>query len=155
MSLHPVTLSSERFGRLSTLVLLGVVAIGPSLLLPEGHLLNSVGFLLAVILGATGDLEEEDEPEIAHIRDLYAQGDISLDEFERRAELVLDDEANRIREAVEEVGGIGPETSANVALAFRSEQELQRATVEDLQEVGEVGEQRAEDIASKLGGRST
>lgn len=80
----------------------------------------------------------------------YAEGEISLEELERRLEVLEDPEADRIRESVERVSGIGEATSWTIAERYRSLEELRRADVEDLEEISNVGEQRAKALKERL-----
>jgi ERCC4-type nuclease len=70
---------------------------------------------------------------------LYASGEISLHEFERCAELILDDEAERIRNDVEGVNGVAPETSASIALEFDSLEDVESGSREELEDVHGIG----------------
>lgn len=95
-------------------------------------------------LRADGDHADD---RIDDLREQYVTGDIDLDEYERRVGVYLDPEAERIRDLVEDVDGIGPETSLEVAVAFDGVDELREADREVLEDVPLVGEQRAAAIA--------
>jgi ribosomal protein S13 len=154
VSTHPLVLLGERFGRGGALTLLLVVGIAPVVLTPEGAVLGDVGLLVAVVIGATGYgglIEATGESEVEATQRLYAEGEITLDELNRRLDLLLDDEADRIRQAVEEVRGVGPETSAAIAYDFGTLQAVRMSTPERLQEVHGVGPSTAEAIAEHLG----
>lgn len=60
--------------------------------------------------------------------------------------MILDPEADAIREEVERISGIGEQTSWDIAAAFDSRQELRSATQQDLESIPNVGEQRAKNI---------
>jgi hypothetical protein len=142
----------EKRGRYIPLVVLGIVTLA----MPESWPVTVS--IMAVLLVETGadllDTVGGQRDELEQAKTLYAAGDITLAEFERRAELILDDEANRIRETVEEVGGIGPELSANIALAFDSLEDVEAADRETLQEVHGVGESTAVAVREYLRGSS-
>jgi hypothetical protein len=104
-----------------------------------------LGVVWAVILGL--DLVEQvvddngrdarDDPATA--RDAYVRGDIDEIELERRLELALDPRAEKIRETVEAVDGIGPATSASIAMHFEDIDDLRDAGHEDLEAIHGVG----------------
>jgi hypothetical protein len=118
VSTHPLVLLGERFGREGALGILVVVALAPSTVSTEASLLGEAGLFLAILIGATGYralIEATSESEVETAQRLYAEGEITLDELNRRLDLLLDDEADRIRQAVEEVRGVGPSTAEAVA----------------------------------------
>jgi ERCC4-type nuclease len=84
---------------------------------------------------------DPDTPE--GIRLAYERGEIDHAELERRLDVVMDPEADRIREAVERVSGIGEATSWNIAAEFDSLRELREADREEIQRVPNIGEERA------------
>jgi ERCC4-type nuclease len=77
------------------------------------------------------------------IRQQYERGAIDERELERRLDVAMDPEADRIREVAERVNGIGADTSWAVAAEFDSLQDLREASREELAEIPNVGEQRA------------
>jgi hypothetical protein len=93
----------------------------------------------------------EEEHDLAEARELYVSGEISLPEFERRAELAVDGEAGSIRQLVEEINGVGPDTSAEVALAFDDVEELREADASELMEIPGVGPWTASEIMDRAG----
>lgn len=155
-TLHPLAWIEERHDRGTALLVLVTSTALLVLVLPEGD--SGVVFALigAVALFATHDWGEAvGLDEVEREQRLYATGAITMEEFERRVELILDERANRIRAAVEEVGGIGPELSTNVALEFDSLEELEHTSAEDLADrVSGIGEAKAEAVVDYLGGRS-
>lgn len=129
-----------------------VLAAWVALFLPVESYALAFGALLAgaaVMAWVTRDDEPDGDLEAA--RRAYVEGEIPLSEFERRAELALDERAARVREVVEEVGGVGPSTSANIALAFDSVADLEAADREDLEAVHGVGPSTASAIRDHLG----
>lgn len=80
----------------------------------------------------------------------YKRGEISLAELERRVELAMDPEAERIREAVEPINGVGPATSASIAEHFRSLEHLREAEPAEIEDVHGVGPSMAEAINQRL-----
>jgi len=146
---HPLVFLAERWGRGPSLVILGVIAIGPSVILPEGHPATAVGFVAVVILGTTGweDAVEATQPtELERAKELYRDGRITHDELERRLDLILDEDAQRIMSTVEEIAGVGPELASTLALEYGSERELATATKDELEEIHGIGPSTAEAI---------
>lgn len=84
------------------------------------------------------------------VREAYRRGEITLDEMERRLDLLMDDEAARIREVVEPISGIGDDTSWSIAERYDSVNDLRRADVDELEDVPNVGEKRARAIQERL-----
>jgi len=154
VSTHPLVLLGERFGREGALGILVVLALAPSTVSTEASLLGEAGLFAAILIGATGYrslIEATSESEVEATQRLYAQGEITLDELNRRLDVLLDPEAERIREAVEEVRGVGPETSAAIATEFGTLQAVRMSTPERLQEVHGVGPSTASALAEHLG----
>ena len=114
---------------------------------------------VAVVAGALGlvpyalDMRrrrrQDDDLEAAHAA--YVDGRIDEDELERRLELAVDDEAARIRESVEEVSGVGPATSAALALRFDTLEDLREASRRDLEAVHGVGPSTVSAIRERYG----
>lgn len=94
-------------------------------------------------------LASEPDP-VEELKRRRANDELSQDEFERRLEVVLDDENDRIRACVEPVPGIGPERSRYIAERYRSVEELRAASREELEGLPEIGEQRAAAIKERL-----
>lgn len=154
---HPVDVVADLVGGTDR-VLLGWFLVLPVTVasFPEGSTVRT-GAVLAFFAGLAvfahhGHRRGDDRNSVADLQAQYADGEIDLETFEQEVELVLDERADRIRTAVENVGGIGPATSANVALSFRSIDEVRNASPERLEAVNGIGEQRAEAIAERLGG---
>lgn len=105
--------------------------------------------LAAIAVTVRDHLEDDLEPEEREQR-RYARGEISLDELDRRLEVLADPEARRIRESVERISGIGEATSWTIAERFSSLEALRRADREELQEISNVGEQRAQALKERL-----
>jgi ERCC4-type nuclease len=80
---------------------------------------------------------------VERVQRQYERGEIDLAELERRLDVLADPEADRIRETVERVNGVGEATSWAVAAEFSSLRELREASREELQSVPGVGDQRA------------
>lgn len=109
--------------------------------------------LLVLLVGAVAyeKIQEWRAPdELEQLKAKVVTGEISHDEYERRLDVLLDDEAGRIRAAVEPVPGIGPERSRYVAERYDSLEDLRAASLEELQDLPEVGEQRAKAIKERL-----
>jgi DNA integrity scanning protein DisA with diadenylate cyclase activity len=97
-----------------------------------------------------GEVDLDDPRTVEEIQLAYADGRLTEAEMERRLEVAVDPRTERIRNAVEPVSGIGPETALNIAAEFESERELREASREDLQEVPNVGPERAGAIRERL-----
>jgi hypothetical protein len=101
-----------------------------------------------------GDDDGEDVDDVEAVREAYVRGDISEAEMERRLALALDEGRQELRQRVEEVSGVGPETSAAIAHEFRSTDDLAGTDVEDVADrVHGVGESTAEAVLEQVGMR--
>lgn len=93
-------------------------------------------FLLAIggitVYRRIEDWRTPDEGTVEHAHQLYTTGEIDHAELERRLDVIQDPEADRIRQSVERVSGIGEATSFAIAVEFRSLDELRRADTERL-----------------------
>lgn len=85
-----------------------------------------------------------------YVQHLYAAGRIDEQEMERRLDVVLDPEAERIRAAAERVSGIGEQTSWDLAAEFDTLDELRAADRERLTTVSNIGAQRARALEEEL-----
>jgi len=147
---HPLRWLEGRYGDTATLMLsLGVFA--SMLVYSKGNLALAAGILLATLGVMTAGEGDDRRSEVETAQRAYVEGDIDLAEYEARLELILDDEAERIRAVVEDVRGIGPETSADLALEFDTVQSLKTADRDDLKSVHNVGPKTAEKIAAEVG----
>lgn len=156
MSEHPVDRLAHRLGGRDRVVLawLGLSVAG-FVIPPEGSQWVLVGLL--VLLGGgfafthRGQEQSRRENRVDDLVTQYADGEITLDQYERQVELVLDPRAQRIREAVEQADDVGEATSAKVALQFYDVDALRDATVGDLEAIEGVGPQRAAAIVAEVG----
>jgi len=96
------------------------------------------------------DWFEADTDPVDEIHRQYRTGEIDETELERRLDMEMDENNERIRTKVEQISGVGPVTAREVALAFDSVGELRRADSSDLESVPNVGPQRAEQIADRF-----
>lgn len=111
-----------------------------------------VGVTLLLVI-ALGNWLQQCGPEpgtVAHARELYADGEIDEVELERRLDVIMDLEAAAIREEVERVSGIGEQTSWDIAAAFDSRRDVREADRERLEQVPNVGPERARAIQEYL-----
>jgi excinuclease ABC subunit C len=92
----------------------------------------------------------ERERELAEARSAYESGEITLAEYERRAEFLVDDRNERIRAVVEEINGIGDARAKAIAREFASVNAVATASREELTTVHGIGEQRADAIREYL-----
>ena len=80
----------------------------------------------------------------------YENGEIDLEEYEARLEFHLDNRNEKIRTVVEDVNGLGPQTSMEIAREFDSLDELRGADQEELESVHGVGEKTAEAVLERV-----
>jgi endonuclease III-like uncharacterized protein len=94
----------------------------------------------------------DDTDRVAELREEYVAGDLTLEEFEDRVALELDDRAQETRQRLERIDGIGPDTSATIARRFRTLDELRDATREEIEDVHGVGPSTSKAVKRALGG---
>lgn len=102
----------------------------------------------------TSDVRERLSPPgpsaIEQLQEEYERGDLTLQEFEQRAELALDDRAAVVVDRLEAVDGVGPDRAAAVADEFGNIEAVRRADIDDLADVHGVGPATAEKIVEEL-----
>lgn len=149
---HPVRWIESRWDRAAAAAFLGVLGFGPALFLPQGSPWGGPPFALAVLLAMTARdvLEPEPETEVEEARRLYREGSITLDELERRLGVLLDEDAQRVRETVESVPGVGPELSTAIARKYPTETALGMASREDLEDIPGVGPETSAGIVDRV-----
>lgn len=108
--------------------------------------------MLVVFIGAAWvyDAVRDGPDELEILKEKRAAEEISQDEFERRLDVLLDDEAERIQAAVEPIPGIGDQRSRYIAERYDSLEGLRSASLEELEQLPDVGEQRAQAIKERL-----
>lgn len=106
-------------------------------------LLLGIGWLAA---RTDGDSETEKE----RLDRLYREDRITLQEFDRRLDVLEDPEARRIRESVEPIHGVGESLSWALAAEFDSVQDLEDASLLELESVRGVGPKTARAIQERL-----
>lgn len=129
---------------------LGAVLVVSYVVFHEVSLLAALG-VVVVGVGAHSAVNDPDpvaDP-VRLAKEKYVAGEIDEQELERRLAIRLDEDKQKVREVVEQVNGVGPSTSSEVALRFETVEALRAASVEELQAVPEVGEARAEAIARR------
>lgn len=92
----------------------------------------------------------EPDTYIDELRERYVSGELTIEEFETRVELTLDDDARELRTSLEAINGIGPETSAVIAQEFGTVDAIANADRDALEDVHGVGEKTAEQIREKF-----
>lgn len=97
-----------------------------------------------------GDVDVEER--IAELRERYVEGELTLEQFSLRAEIVLDPERCIVRDELEEIDGIGPETSTAIAARFATIDDVQEASRDELEDVDGVGPATSEAIRESLVG---
>ncbi|GGL26159.1 hypothetical protein GCM10009037_07230 [Halarchaeum grantii] len=97
-----------------------------------------------------GDIDLEDPRTEDAVKLAYIEGEITLDELERRLSVIVDPRAEQLQRSVEAVSGVGPKTAWSLAEAFADEDELRAASREELERVPNVGEERARAIRERL-----
>lgn len=93
--------------------------------------------------------ERRKQSPIERARDRYARGEITLDEFERIAARELP-EVRNLRDELEAINGIGPETSASVVDHFASRSAIENADRDELENVYGVGPETADEIRERF-----
>ncbi|WP_436346839.1 helix-hairpin-helix domain-containing protein [Natronorubrum sp. FCH18a] len=119
----------------------------------DPSIFDFVLFVVAVglcLFSVLYDRLESDPDPLEELRDRYEAGDIDHAEYERQLEFLLDDRNDRIRHVVEDVNGVGEETSKAIAREFDSLDELRAADRERLVGVPGVGEQTAETVLKRV-----
>lgn len=80
-------------------------------------------------------------------RHAYVTGEIDEGEMERRLALALDEDRQELRRRVEDIPGVGPDTSAALAREFHSVDDLATTDTEEIADrVHGVGESTAEAV---------
>lgn len=116
-----------------------------------------VAFLAGVLVGEGLDSGESSPSSVSgllaaqreSVREDYEVGRVTLERFEDELDLLDDPRTERVMHAVSGVEGVGPKTALAVARRYRSLDELEAATVEELTSVNGVGENRAGAIAER------
>jgi len=103
-----------------------------------------------VLVSAAHEYLGDEPSDVDQAIQAYRDGYISETELEDRLELAMDPEAERIRVATEAINGIGPATSADLALAFDSLEELRRADHDELTDVHGIGPSTADAVNQNL-----
>ncbi|WP_455448193.1 helix-hairpin-helix domain-containing protein [Natrinema thermotolerans] len=108
--------------------------------------------IAAIILGATARtyLERDEEDPADEAKRLYAEGQIDEPELERRIDEAVDDEFERIRLIVEDVNGVGPQTSKAIAREYATLEDLRGTDWDRLEAVYGVGEETAEAVLERV-----
>lgn len=107
--------------------------------------------LLAVAVGGGlyGRLSSEPN-DVEELKRMYAAGELPEDEFERRLDVALDPETEKIRAVVEPINGIGTGTGRALAREFDSLADLRAASEDELKEVPGIGDKYANQIRERL-----
>lgn len=95
----------------------------------------------------------EDDPEegtVEHAEHLWETDQITMDEYERRVELAVDDRAQQIQTVTRSIKGIGPDTSRALAAEFESLDELHRADRDQIEAIHGIGPSTADAIEEHL-----
>ena len=83
-------------------------------------------------------------------RDAYVDGEIGLEELERRLDRTLDARSQEIRDRVEGVSHVGPFRAARIADEFDSVEEIREADREDLEDIHDIGPSIADRIQERV-----
>lgn len=98
---------------------------------------------------ARGPVERFLQERRESLRDRYANGQISREQFAAEIERVEHPETEHIMHLARDVDGVGPHVGFNVAREFESVDDLADADVEDLEAVNRIGENRADAILQR------
>lgn len=99
-----------------------------------------------------GRVDQGDDPgdDVDRAHAAYVSGEIDESELERRLDLALDPETERIRAAVVPVNGVGPATAAALHEEFGTLAAVERADADELAHAHGVGEKTAAAIRERL-----
>lgn len=94
--------------------------------------------------------ERDDEPIGARdARDAFVEGEIGVDELEKRLDRAFDPDVRRIVERYEQADGVGVATCERLADEYGTVESIERADVDELaDQVDGIGPKRAESIAT-------
>lgn len=90
------------------------------------------------------------DEEVNRLEQAYKEGRLPESQFEARVGELLDHDTQRIFNVVRTINGIGGEIALETARYFDSYEAFQAATVDELQEVDQVGDKRARKIRDRL-----
>lgn len=150
---NPLDDFAQRYGRLNAAAV-GVVVVGVvAAIFPNDSLLPWILGAGVVIMAATSDAFATTPPsEIDRTKQLFVEGEITHDEFEQRVGMLLDEQAQEIRqELARRVNGVGPETSTSVAQEFDTLDDVRLASVDDLTTIHGIGDSTANAIVDEFG----
>lgn len=124
------------------------MTLGEILLVVWGLLLTG-GPLLKRASGHISSALDEDSgtTPVEDVHQLYLAGEIDESEMERRLEVLVDDRARVIRDLADDQDGIGRELSRRVAREYDTVAAFAAADAEELQQIDDIGEARAEKLA--------
>lgn len=115
----------------------------------------AAGVLVLALVAALADRFVDDDSESRHwseeeAKRAYVEGEIGMDELERRLDRTLDERSQTIRDRVEGVSHVGPYRAARIADRFDSVEEIRSADREELEAVHNVGPSIAERIQERV-----
>lgn len=99
----------------------------------------------------TGPVEEFLADRRTELKERYASGEISQEQFAAEIETVEDPGTERIMHLARDVDGIGPHIGFKVARKFESVEDLASADQDDLEAINRVGENRAHAVLQRAG----
>lgn len=107
--------------------------------------------LLAVVVGGgLYDRLSSEPDDVETLKRMYAAGELPEDEFERRLDVALDPETEKIQAVVEPINGIAGGTARALAREFDSLADLRAASEDELKEVPGIGDKYAKQIRERL-----
>lgn len=112
-----------------------------------------IGTALALVAGAVwvvfhiGDWKGTDaEDPVSAAQAAYVDGQIDEHQLERRLEVAVDERAQAMREELERINGVGPQTSRRLVREYRSWWALRNADREELLAIHDVGPSTADAV---------
>lgn len=135
------------------IVVVGAIAVAgfvaPAGAVFEAAIVAGLGTAAAITAARATDGDGE-LTEVEQIHAEYIDGEIGEVEMEMRVANALDERAQRIREVVESVHNVGPETAAPVAERFESVDDLRTASPSELTQIHGIGDSTAEAICEEV-----
>lgn len=98
---------------------------------------------------ADGPVERFLQERRESLRERFASGEISRQQFAAEIERVEHPETERIMHLARDVDGVGPHIGFNIARDFARVEDLADADVEDLEAINRVGENRARAVLQR------
>ncbi|MFC6975690.1 helix-hairpin-helix domain-containing protein [Halomicroarcula sp. GCM10025709] len=106
--------------------------------------------LRRVVTDVLADDPETEPTPIDQAHHAFVEGEIGVEELERRLAVLVDDRARTIREMADDADGIGEALSRDLAREFDTVSELRGADAADFERIDGIGEKRAKRLVETL-----